>query len=95
MGSVMRVRSSADIGVSVTFIPSAAAISATVPRVGFTESDDRSRRTVLGSEPIAPTRILTTALVLPIAMLGGNLPESAPIHAKETNKLNGAASTSS
>ena len=53
MGSVMRVRSSSDIGVSVTFMPSAAATSAMELSVGFTDSDERSRRTVLGSEPIA------------------------------------------
>ena len=53
MGSVMRACSSADIGASITFMPSAAEPSAMVPRVGLTNSDDSGRPTVLGSEPFA------------------------------------------
>lgn len=34
-----------------------------------------------------PPRIVTAALVLPIAMVDGELPESAPIHAKETKEV--------
>lgn len=34
-----------------------------------------------------PPRIVTAALVLPIAMVNGELPASAPIHAKETKEV--------
>ena len=53
MGSVMRACSSADIGASITFMPSAAEPSAMMPSVGLTNSDDSGRPTVLGSEPFA------------------------------------------
>ena len=42
-----------------------------------------------------PPHIVTAALVLPIGMLEGEIPASAPIHAKETKESNAAASTSS
>ena len=34
-----------------------------------------------------PPRIITAALVLPVAMVDGDLPTSAPIHAKETKEV--------
>ncbi|WP_102145863.1 helicase-related protein [Mycobacterium hubeiense] len=36
---------------------------------------------------IKPPRIVTAALVLPVAMVDGELPASAPIHAKETKEV--------
>ena len=34
-----------------------------------------------------PPRIMTAALVLPVSMVDGELPTSAPIHAKETKEV--------
>jgi superfamily II DNA or RNA helicase len=50
----------------------------------------RKRLEVLDQQALMstkPPRILTAALVLPVAMLGEDLPPAAPIHAKETKEV--------